>query len=56
MRVTIDIPDKVHARLKALAKREGTTVRAIVLRGIERVLREDTDRAPAKQNRAAPLA
>jgi predicted DNA-binding protein len=40
MRVTIDIPDEIHARLKALAKKEGTTMRAIILSGIEAVLRE----------------
>jgi hypothetical protein len=36
MRITIDIPDEMHARLKARAKEEGTTMRAIILRGIER--------------------
>jgi hypothetical protein len=35
MRLTLDIPDEVHARLKARAKEEGTTMRAIVLRAIE---------------------
>jgi predicted DNA-binding protein len=38
MRIAIDIPDELHARLKAIAKEEGTTLRAIVLRGIEAVL------------------
>jgi hypothetical protein len=36
MRITIDIPDEIHARLKARAKEEGTTMRAIILRGIEK--------------------
>ena len=40
MRVTIDIPDEIHARLKALAKKEGTTMRAIILSGIEAALSE----------------
>jgi len=40
MRVTIDIPDEIHAKLKALAKREGTTMRAIILSGIDAVLSE----------------
>ncbi len=44
MRLTLDIPDELHARLKALAKREGTTMRAIVLRAIERELRTPTIR------------
>jgi predicted DNA-binding protein len=38
MRITLDIPDEIHARLKALAKREGTTMRAIILRAIDREL------------------
>jgi hypothetical protein len=41
MRLTIDIPDEIHARLKALAKEEGTTMRAIVLRAIEAELHRD---------------
>jgi predicted DNA-binding protein len=40
MRITIDIPDEMHARLKALAKQQGTSMRAIILRGIEAVLNE----------------
>jgi hypothetical protein len=40
MRITLDIPDEVHAKLKALAKKEGTTMRAIILRGIDAVLNE----------------
>jgi hypothetical protein len=40
MRVTLDIPDEIHAKVKALAKREGTTMRAIILRAIDRVLEE----------------
>jgi predicted DNA-binding protein len=51
MRITLDIPDEIHARLKARAKEEGTTMRAIVLRGIERVLRTE-DAPPAKESTA----
>jgi predicted DNA-binding protein len=40
MRITIDIPDELHARLKARAKQEGTTMRAIILRAIDAVLNE----------------
>jgi len=39
MRVTLDIPDEIHAWLKARARLEGTTMRAIILRGIEKLLR-----------------
>jgi hypothetical protein len=31
MRIAIDIPDEIHARLKARAKEEGTTMAAIIL-------------------------
>jgi len=38
MRITLDIPDEIHAKLEALAKREGTTMRTIILRAIDREL------------------
>jgi len=41
MRITLDIPDETYARLEALAKQEGTTVQAIILRGIDAVLQEE---------------
>ena len=41
MRVTIDIPDELHTKLKTLAKREGATMRAIVLRAIITELRRE---------------
>jgi plasmid stability protein len=34
MRVTIDIPDAIHAELKRRAAAEGTTMRALILRAI----------------------
>jgi hypothetical protein len=49
MRITIDIPDEIHARLKTLAKEEGTTMRAIVLRAIEAELHRENP--PAVPNR-----
>ncbi len=51
MRLTIDIPDEIHARLKAQAKLEGTTMRAFVLRGIESVLRQNAVHTPGKRKR-----
>ncbi len=39
MRTTLDIPDETYRELKIKAAREGTPVRQIVLRGIERELR-----------------
>jgi hypothetical protein len=50
MRITLDIPDEIHARLKALAKREGTTMRAIVLRAIEAEL-EAEGQGPTRRGR-----
>jgi hypothetical protein len=38
MRTTIDIPDETYRELKVKAAREGTHVRQIVLRGIQREL------------------
>jgi hypothetical protein len=43
MRVTIDIPDAIHAELKRRAAAEGTTMRALILRAIDEVLRENRD-------------
>jgi hypothetical protein len=38
MRTTIDIPDETYRDLKVKAAQEGTPVRQIVLRGIQREL------------------
>jgi len=51
MRITLDIPDEIHARLKALAKREGTTMRAIILQAIDGVLNEKMPPAAPEQKR-----
>jgi hypothetical protein len=48
MRITIDIPDEIHARLKARAKEEGTTIMEIILQGVAMALQ--TGRvAPVRQ-------
>jgi hypothetical protein len=49
MRVTLEFPDEAHRAWKARAAREGTTLRALVLRAIEYVLGEETqgDISPA---------
>jgi predicted transcriptional regulator len=39
MRVTINIPDELHAWLKARAKAEDTTMRVIILQAIDEILR-----------------
>lgn len=38
MRTTIDIPDETYRELKIKSAREGTTVRQILLRGIQHEL------------------
>jgi hypothetical protein len=35
MRTTIDIPDEIYRELKVQAAREGTTLRNLVLEGVE---------------------
>jgi hypothetical protein len=48
VRTTIDIPDETYRDLKIKAAREGTPVRQIVLRGIEREL-EGTGEKPVRK-------
>ncbi len=50
MRTTLDIPDIKYRRLKIKAAREGTSVRQIVLRGVDRELNGD---APRRTKRLA---
>jgi len=38
MRTTVDIPDAVYRRLKSRAAREGTSVRKLIVRGIEVII------------------
>jgi antitoxin FitA-like protein len=40
MRTTVDIPDPVYRRLKARAASEGRSAKALILRGVEQVLKE----------------
>lgn len=39
MRTTVDIPDEAYRAVKVLAAERGTTVRELVLKGLEAVLR-----------------
>jgi hypothetical protein len=48
MRTTIDIPNETYRELKIKAAREGTPVRLIVLRGIEREL-EGAEEKPVRK-------
>jgi hypothetical protein len=38
MRTTVDIPNPVYRRLKTRAASEGSSVRALILRGVEQVV------------------
>jgi plasmid stability protein len=39
MRTTVDIPDGMYRQLKSRAAREGSSTRALILRGVKQVLR-----------------
>ena len=51
MRTTVDIPTPVYRRLKTRAASEGTSVRALILRGVEEVVQA---KAPAASRRVSP--
>ncbi len=42
MRTTVDIPDEAYRAVKVLAAERGTTVRELVLEGLETVMRAMT--------------
>ncbi|HEY3628554.1 MAG TPA: hypothetical protein VGL00_19860 [Terracidiphilus sp.] len=54
MRTTVDIPDEIYRELKIKAAREGTALRQIVLRGIERELRPGEEQ-PERRKFQIPL-
>jgi hypothetical protein len=39
MRTTVDIPDAMYRQLKSRAAREGSSTRALILRGVKEVLK-----------------
>ena len=47
MRTTIDIPDALYRRLKARAAGEGRSAKALILQGVEQVLKAKPD-APGR--------
>jgi hypothetical protein len=53
MRTTVDIPDATYRQLKSRAASEGTTVKALVVMGVEAVLR--TTKKPPRKRLKLPL-
>jgi hypothetical protein len=49
MRTTVDIPDSKYRLLKSRAAAEGTSVKAMVLRGVEIVLAEQEPKRKKKR-------
>ena len=53
MKTTIEIADPLLREARRLAAREGTTLRALVERGLHQVLAENKSEAPFKLRRAS---
>jgi hypothetical protein len=49
MRTTVDIPDQMYRELKTRAAAEGGTVKQLLLRGAESVLREALKKPPVNK-------
>lgn len=47
MRTTVDIPDGMYRQLKSRAAREGSSTRALILKGVKEVLRSERRKAGA---------
>jgi plasmid stability protein len=50
MRTTIDIPDGIYRQLKSRAAREGSSARALILKGVKEVLK------PERRKTGTPVA
>jgi hypothetical protein len=48
MRTTVDIPDGIYRQLKSRAAREGSSTRALILRGVKKVLEGERRKAGAR--------
>ena len=47
MRTTVDIPDGIYRQLKSRAAREGSSTRALILKGVKEVLKAERRKASA---------
>jgi plasmid stability protein len=47
VRTTVDIPDGMYRQLKSRAAREGSSTRALILRGVKNVLKGERRKAGA---------
>ena len=45
MRTTVDIPDTMYRKLKSRAAREGSSTRALILKGVREVLKSERRKA-----------
>jgi plasmid stability protein len=45
MRTTVDIPDGLYRQLKSRAAREGSSTRALILKGVKEVLKSERRKA-----------
>ena len=53
MKTTIEIADPLFAQARRLAAREGTTLRAVLERGLREVLKQETPAKPFRLRRAS---
>jgi hypothetical protein len=49
MRTTVDIPDPIYRQLKVRAAREGSSVKKLLLRGAEELLRGNSHKPSGKR-------
>jgi len=54
VRTTVDIPDYIYRRLKTRAAEEASSIKKLILRGVEQVLR-DKRRKPRHKRAKLPL-
>jgi plasmid stability protein len=47
MRTTVDIPDGMYRQLRSRAAREGSSTRALILKGVKEVLKSERQKAGA---------